>query len=177
MNGMSLARMAEIARADFGIGPNRGVQYHGGEFFAATRSFCQAIQPKVDMLWQRTQAEAMLPDAIKEEAHFLSILAEGMAVTPGTGNPFVRRIWTNFEDLNAVRSDELLTLWHLPAEKRFGFRRLWRRLQASQSDWQSLTPHDINRLTARYMGIPRRTPEKLVLDIAEKLLARVARAG
>ncbi len=177
MNGMSLARMAEIARAEFGVGPDRRVQYHGGEFFAATRSFCRAIQPKVDVLWQRAQAEAMLPDAIKEEAHFLSILAEGMVVTPGTGNAFVRRIWTNFEDLNAVPSDELLTLWHLPAEKRFGFRRLWQRLQASRSDWRSFTPHEINRLTTRYMGVPRRTPEKLVLDIAEKLRARVARAG
>jgi len=177
MNGMSLARMAEIARAEFGVGPDRRVQYHGGEFFAATRSFCRAIQPKVDVLWQRAQAEAMLPDAIKEEAHFLSILAEGMAITPGTGNAFVRRIWTNFEDLNVVRSDELLTLWHLPAEKRFGFRRLWQRLQTSRSDWQAFTPREINRLTARYMGVPRRTPTKLVLDIAEKLLARVTRAG
>jgi len=176
MNGMSLARMSEIARAEFDLEPDRQVQYHGGEFFAATRSFCQRIQQKIPALWRRAQAEAMLPDAIKEEAHFLSILAEGMAVTPGTGNTFVRRIWTNFEDLNAARSDELLTLWHLPAEKRFGFRRLWRHLKASQCNWRSLTPDEINRLTSRYMGIPWRTSGKLILDITEKLLARVARA-
>lgn len=177
INGMSHARMSEIAQAEFGLEPHRRVQYHGGEFFAATRGYCQAVQPKVAALWRRAQAEAMLPDAIKEEAQFLSILAEGMDITPNTANAFIRRIWTNFEDSNVMPFDDRLTLWHLPAEKRFGFRRLWRRLQSSGRDLRSFTPCEIDWLTTRYMGVPQRTPGKLALDVIEKLLHRISRAA
>jgi hypothetical protein len=177
MNGMSRARMTEIAQAAFAFPADRQVQYHGGEFFAATRGFCRDIQPRVATLWRRAVAEAALPDSIKEEAHFLSIIAEGMGVSPETANVFIRRIWTNFEDLNPVPADSELTVWHLPAEKRFGFRRLWRYLQTSERNWQSFTPAEINRLTARYMGVPRRGAVKLVRDVAEKLRERVARTA
>jgi len=173
LNGMSHARMTEIAQADFGLPPGRQVQYHGGEFFAATRGFCRAMQPRAGALWRRACAEAALPDSIKEEAHFLSVLAEGLGVAPATANAFVRRIWTNFEDLNAVPADNELTLWHLPAEKRFGFRRLWQHLETTGQDWHSFTPKEMNRLTSRYMGVPRRTANKLMLDIAEKIRDRV----
>ena len=173
LNGMTHARMSEIAQREFGLPTGHQVQYHGGEFFAATGAFCQRIQPQVAKLWQVAMREAALPDAIKEEAHFLSILTDGLGVAPWTANAFVRRIWTNFEDLNAVPADDDLTLWHLPSEKRFGFRRLWQHVSTSSQDLLSFTPDEINRLTTRYMGVPRRSRGKLVRDVTHKVLARV----
>jgi hypothetical protein len=172
LNGMTHARMSDIARREFGLPADHQVQYHGGEFFAATRTFCQRIQPHVAKLWQVAIKEAARTDAIKEEAHFLSILTEGLGVAPWTANAFVRRIWTNFEDLNALPTDNDLALWHLPSEKRFGFRRLWQHVSTSQRDLLSLTPDEFNRLTTNYMGVPKRTAGKLIQDVTQKVLAR-----
>jgi hypothetical protein len=172
LNGMSHARMTEVAAQEFNVAAGRSVEYHGGEFFAATLDYCRDIQPRVTQLWQRACHEATLADAIKEEAHFLSIIAEGAGITRGTGNRFIRRIWTNFEDLNPVADDLDLTVWHLPAEKRFGFRRLWQFLANNNAIWLSYTPSEVNRLTARYMGIPKRSPTKFALDVGEKVFER-----
>ena len=177
INGMTHARMSQIARDAFGLPSDHQVQYHGGEFFAATLDFCRDMQAAVDRLWKLAYAEAALPDSIKEEAHFLSILSEGLGVAPGTANAFVRRIWTHFSGVNTVSTDRNLTIWHVPAEKQFGFRRLWRDLQRSGRNWQSFTPEEINEMTSRYLGVPQRTLPKLVLDLTEKVMARISRAS
>ena len=177
LNGMTHARMAEIAHREFGLPEHHAVQYHGGEFFAASAAYCRSIQGDVDRLWRLACAEAALEDSIKEEAHFLSIIAEGHGIKPGTANPFVRRIWTNFEDVNVLPTDDELMIWHMPAEKSYGLKRLWLTLESRVSSPLSLDPLAINALTSRYMGIPRRSRQKLVLDVVEKLVNRIMRRG
>ena len=100
LNGMSHARMGQVLEETFGVSVAEPPQYHGGEFFAATHGFCRDLLPRIEQLWPRAVAEARWPDSIKEEAHFLSILAYAQGVPPYTANDVIRRIWTNFEDIN-----------------------------------------------------------------------------
>ena len=172
MNGMSHARMRDVLSEEFGVRMEREPLYHGGEFFAATRAFCKFLQPQSEALWARAVGEAGLADSIKEEAHFLSILAEANGIVPYTANGVIRRIWTNFEDLNTVPDDAKLAIWHVPAEKKYGIRRFWRHLQSAGMSGRMLSGAEANRLSSRFIGVPRRDLCKLARDVAAKLLER-----
>lgn len=173
LNGMSHARMGQVLEETFGASVAEPPQYHGGEFFAATHGFCRDLLPRIEQLWPRAVAEARWPDSIKEEAHFLSILAYAQGVPPYTANDVIRRIWTNFEDINTQPDDAALAIWHVPAEKKYGIRRLWRHMERRRLVGQRLSPETSNRLTRRYIGVPRRGPVKLLQDVAEKLRERL----
>jgi hypothetical protein len=174
LNGMSHARMAAVLEESFGTRLHRLPFYHGGEFFAATRAFCAALQPHAARLWERAVAEASMVDSIKEEAHFLSILMEANSVEPYSANDVIRRIWTNFEDQNTVPDDARLSIWHVPAEKKYGIRRLWQHMEHAGLSGRRLSGAEINQLTSRFIGVPRRNASKWLLDVTAKFTERAA---
>lgn len=173
VNGLSHKRMKEIIEQSFQMKLSTEAQYHGGEFFAATKEFCKDIVSSFEKLWERSCLEANQFDSIKEEAHFLSIIAESRRVKHSTANGIVRRMWTNFEDFNLVSDDLKLAIWHLPAEKKYGFKRLWRWLSQSERNWEDFSVQEINQVTAQYMGVPNRGKHKLMLDLKDKVLSRL----
>lgn len=177
VNGLSHRRMKEIVEQNFNVKLSTEVQYHGGEFFAATKNFCKNIVGSFPKLWEQSCLEANEVDSIKEEAHFLSIIAESRGVKHSTANGFVRRMWTNFEDFNLVRDDLKLAIWHLPAEKKYGFRRLWHWLSQSRKNWDDFSTQEINQITAQYMGVPNRDKRKLMLDLKDKIAFRLKLKG
>ncbi len=173
LNGMTHDRMKEIVEDEFDQNLGHLPLYHGGEFFAASNEYCQSIAADFDRLWQRAVSEVSLDDSIKEEAHFLSILAEARGILPYTANHIVRRMWTHFKDLNILEDDLDLAIWHLPAEKKFGFLRMYSWYQACDRDWRDFSADEINNESAQFMGIPRRSPGKLILDVVQKVGERI----
>jgi hypothetical protein len=169
LNGMTHHRMKEVVETVFDQELNHLPNYHGGEFFAADRDYCVDIARDFDLLWTKAVNEANMPDSIKEEAHFLSILAEARGVQPYTGNHVIRRIWTHFSDINVQIDDMDLAIWHLPAEKRFGFARMYAWYNASVASWRHIAPEEFNLQSASFMGMPRRSPVKLVQDVVQKI--------
>lgn len=168
INGMSKRRMAAVARDLFGVRPSRGISYCGGEFCAFTRDWCRSASPMLDRLWDHACAHSADPDAIRTEEHLWSIAAAAAGVDPGGANGIVRRIWTNFEDGNAEPSDLDLAVWHLPAEKKYGFRRMWSAVEASRPGPAHLSAERLNAMTERFMGVPRRGLRKAALDVRDK---------
>lgn len=177
INGMSRRRMAELAESLFGRGPVGEMPYQGGEFSAFTRAWCHSALPLARRLWQHARAEAMAPDDVRTEEHVWTIIAAAMGVRPSGANDIIRRIWTNFDAANARPEDLDLTLWHLPAEKKFGFRRMWQAIEAGETPPEALPPETLNEMTRRYMGVPQRGPRKTALDIADKARERLALAA
>lgn len=173
VNGVSHQRMTDLARTVFNVSGPDLVQYHGGEFLSASTEYCRRILPQIDALWSVVVSEAMLADSIKEEAQFLSVIAYANHVEPFTANDVIRRIWTNFEDLNVEATDSNLTIWHLPAEKKFGFRRLFARMDRTAATMKTITPSALNALTGRYMGLPRRSVPKVLQDLTVKMRERL----
>lgn len=173
INGMSRRRMAAVSHALFGSLPTGEMPYYGGEFSAFTRPWCRSVLPMVDKLWNHACAHAAEDDTIRTEEHVWSIIAVAADVRPCGANDIVRRIWTNFEDSNARPSDLDLPLWHLPAEKKYGFRRMWSAVEASRPGPASLPGEALNAMTQRFMGVPQRGPRKTALDVKDKTQERL----
>jgi hypothetical protein len=184
INGVTRQEMAKALRiwaADCGIAVPANLQsasyihYHGGEIFAATKEVCRDLSGLIDSLWDwwlRTGPEG---SGIKEEAHFLSILYALHSYSSYTANPFIKRIWTTFRLSNRTRSDLDLAIWHLPAEKKTGFRRLFREITGPRREaWTTASQRDYNNMQARFLGIPRRYPVKFLFDVFVKLAEKVS---
>ncbi len=173
INGVTHQRMTELAQSVLQSNAQDLVKYHGGEFLAVTLNYCRQVLPQVAALWDIVITEVSQEDSVKEEAQFLSIIAHVNQVEAFSANDIIRRIWTNFEDLNVETTDQDLVIWHLPAEKKFGFRRLFDHIIRSEMTIKTVTSFDMNRLTARFMGIPRRGVGKITQDLIDKALDRL----
>jgi hypothetical protein len=179
INGVTRQEMAKALRSwtsNCGIHADPEAQntpfihYHGGEIFAATQEVCGDLAALVDSLWQWSLKAGSEDRGLKEEAHFLSILYASRSFSNYTANAFLKRIWTTFHLSNAEEADFDLVIWHLPAEKMAGFRRLFRQLTGMRREfWAKMSLEDYREKIARTFGIPRRGAMKLARDILTKL--------
>ncbi|MBR1335192.1 hypothetical protein [Bradyrhizobium ottawaense] len=138
--------------------PNFGLEYCGGEIFAATQNECKRLASILDDLW-------LYGKGFREEAHFLSILYATLGYAMGTADPFIKRMWTTFKHNNIHSGDTELTVWHLPAEKKSGFLELFEGLRDGK-----LSPADLTGSLGSIMGIPRRGVRKFARDFANKVV-------
>jgi len=171
INGLSRQGMARFLRR-LGGEQRDSIPYFGGEIFAGTRQEISRLAEQVDHVWARVLAAG--EDAPKEEAHLLSILYAMNGYCIGTANPFIKRMWTTFKYSNVAASDIDFTIWHLPSEKKSGFRDLFSTLKRGRGDYRhpaalGFRP-DVYGLV---MGVPRRTLSKLLRDVTTKLRERL----
>jgi hypothetical protein len=181
INGVTRQEMATALKnwtADSGINAEAKLQntqfihYHGGEIFAATKLACCDLASLIDPLWQWSIKNKSVR-GIAEEAHFLSILYALRSYPNYTANVFLKRIWTTFHFNNVAPSDFDLVIWHLPAEKKTGFRRLFSKITQSKHEaWKNQSREDYERALARVFGIPHRSALKFLLDVSLKLTER-----
>lgn len=141
------------------------VVYCGGEIFAATRAEISRIAGQIDAFWAPIAAGDDIE--IREEAHFLSVIYAHNGYAIGTANPFIKRMWTTFKYNNTKEADLLRPIWHLPAEKRTGFRHLFS-LVAAANGPDDAALHTTRRYAA-IMGVPRRNARKFASDLIHKL--------
>lgn len=169
INGMSRRSMVAVLEGVFGKRIDIPPPHNGGEVFAATRAYCHKVLDQLDPLWRYACEHVSDADGIKTEEHLLNILAWANGVRSEGANPFIRRLWTNFEDRNVRASDVDLAIWHVPAEKKFGFRRMWESYAASGKPWSDRGPEAVNAEAGRWMGIPVRNARKLGQDLLAKV--------
>lgn len=152
------------------------IDYYGGEFVAFRHDMLLRIVDEVAGAWAQTMVDhANGQPTFGEEAHMLSSLYEVAGVKPVDATSQVRRLWTQVGHYRNTRpSDVQLTLWHVPAEKRYGLRRMWRDVSSvgfeawsTRSDWQ--------RYAARRLGIPSNSGSKAILDIGVAVRERARR--
>ncbi len=146
--------------------------YHGGELFAATGRAVQQVAERIDPLWDEMLGRFRRgAPKFNEEAQALSFLYHALGYPGGTADPFIRRIWTTlFRSEPALPSDQDLTLWHLPAEKRYGIRYLFEGMKRERSRfWTTPLGEPFRAYLGRQLGVPRRTPQKLIRDTASGL--------
>ncbi|MBC8033320.1 MAG: hypothetical protein H7Y03_04190, partial [Chitinophagaceae bacterium] len=122
-------------------------QYHAGEFYASTVSVIKTIIEDFYVVWEQliNRHEAGLPK-LHEEAHVLSYLFFINNYHGGQANAFIKRLWTDPSSYrNVSREDVHLAIWHLPAEKRFGFKKLFTWLQQLNFDISELQEKSLQR--------------------------------
>ena len=174
INGCSRAELALVARQFSGFSGNR-VAYCGGEVFAGTGDEIRRLAQQIGPLWKLVAETPENP--IREEAHFLSVLFAANGYAARSGNPFIRRIWTSLRHYNARPEDEELTIWHLPAEKRTGFRSLFHALPKGEVSTAALAAAGWGPpLYRRLFGVPRRSAGKVAASLADKIRQRLSAA-
>lgn len=171
INGRSREQLAAFARSHSPEYSGESVPYCGGEFFAASRKTVSAISLALPAVWSDVLAGG--PNAPLEEAHLLSVMYALGGFRTDAGSAFIKRMWTTFHYRNVSRNDLALMIWHLPAEKRSGFARLFdkivRRLEHDNIDGTGLGVREL----ARTMGVPHRSPTKFVCDFSSKVIERL----
>ena len=167
INGLSRQGMACFL-SSFGGEPRETLPYCGGEIFAATLAEIDRLAKEVDKFWPHVLAGE--EDSPKEEAHLLSVLYAKNGYEVGTANSFIRRMWTTFKHNDVTAADFDLTIWHLPSEKKSGFRNLFAKLAAANGDYRNPAALGFRpELYGTAMGVPRRNMIKLAQDLAAKL--------
>jgi hypothetical protein len=162
-NGLTPRQIAAILRRYVPEFDQEAVRYTGGEFLAASADAMRVMAGCIAALWPAVEADLSAGRlTFTREEHYLSAV---YAVTLGgndLGNAFIRRIWTNYGLYGARPEDLGLTIWHLPSEKRFGFRWAFRDLvhgRIPDGNSASYLPYLV-----QVMGVPRRPVQKVVRD-------------
>ncbi len=136
INGNSRLDMKDIFENLQGYKMDYIPYYHAGEFFGATiesvRKLMNVFYPTWDSLlhfFNNNQPH------LHEEAHVLSYLYYTCGYKGGEANHFIKRLWTDPASFrNVEKGDENFLIWHLPAEKRFGFKKMFLFLEERNFD-------------------------------------------
>ncbi|WP_347058998.1 hypothetical protein ABC795_01240 [Blastococcus sp. HT6-30] len=175
INGLSRRQLTALA-SDIIVLPDRHVvRYCGGEFIAATRDNLAALNATARELWpivMRRHVEGLIN--VREEAHLLSLAVMRLGLDVGGGNAYIKRLWTQpLKPRNVTADDSKLALWHVPAEKRYGLRRLYRQLSASYFKGGAITHAVDSAQLAKRLGIPYNTLGKTVADVGAAARSRL----
>lgn len=172
INGINLGELRELSN-NLQMG-NGEIEYAGGEFIALRGDKLGEVFSNFRVAWNNLQIlQSNMGAPIIEEAHLLSIIYAKMGFIFGNGNSFVRRIWTQvLHHENRMREDLSLVLWHLPAEKRFGIRRLANKiLRDGEDSWPNLNSRESSRIIA-LLGVNGNGFVKTVKDLARSFFDR-----
>ncbi|SDP36534.1 hypothetical protein SAMN04487788_3189 [Microbacterium testaceum StLB037] len=171
VNSMSRREMTQkMAGLDDAAPP---LAYCGGEFVALSGKIVQAYYLEAAaILLENIDRSAGGTLYAFEEAHVLSVANSRIGIQAGSANFYVKRLWTQPLKYKNVRDDDVaLPLWHLPAEKRYGIRRLYKRFTSDalshsvEEAGHGLRPIAVGTLGA-CLGIPKNSPFKWVRDVS-----------
>ncbi|MBO6148398.1 MAG: hypothetical protein J6O55_03575, partial [Lachnospiraceae bacterium] len=133
INGITLNGMRRLYREFCGERGLKELEYLGGEFIALTSDSAERVMEEYKKLWEMNyQKYENGQEKLNEEAHFWSFLFYKLGFGEPEGNSFIRRIWTaaRLDDLR--QKDAELAIMHLPAEKKYGFKKMFAYLSASE---------------------------------------------
>lgn len=150
-------------------------QYAGGEFIALRGDRLKQVYDSSEILWKKYFSLASSGKVnFMEEAHFLSIVYASLKLPFGNGDKYIKRIWTQvLHYSNRDVSDCELSLWHLPAEKRFGLRRIADEYISGKSlAWPEPKGKEWVEIVYK-LGIVRSFNSKIILDISKSIIDRV----
>jgi hypothetical protein len=176
VNGLTPADMSAIAGSLLGRDVRYPFVYCGGEFIAATAAELERLAEETALVWnQLMERHGRNEPVFHEEAHTLSYVYYKLAYPVGNGDPFIRRIWTDSlrPPNNATTHDHGLTVWHVPAEKRLGIRRLFPDIPRRTSPlWTLPANGPLQRYLGSALGIPRSSAGKRLRDLGRRVYER-----
>lgn len=171
VNGMTRRTMATAATGLAGreFAP---LPHFGGELFATTIGAWKSNRNPFDtMLAQAAQGEGPASGVLTEEHMFSIAFALLNRNIADTGH-LLKRIWTSPRYNTARPGDELLPIWHLPAEKRYGLKDfyLWLAREGFPVD---LPAAELHRRAMRLCGVPRKSITKWIHDTIRQVSAKI----
>lgn len=165
-NGLSRLDMKDIFEELDHQSLNRIPLYFGGEWFAANLIEIRKVYQEFELLWPiLLERFANQQPKFNEEAHALSYIYHKLGYAERTANPFFKRVWTSPQLYDACSRDLKLDVWHVLTEKRYGIKRFFNHIKDPHSKfWATPLGEPFLNYAANYLGIPHRTPKKILLD-------------
>ena len=164
INGYSMQGLNNLA-SEIGYKSIHIHDYVGGEFIALRGdNLLLVFNQAMEVLNYFRKSKNYEQFEFIEEAHLLSITYTILNLTQNSANNFIRRIWTQiFHYQNRQIDDINLLLWHLPAEKKYGLRRLTNKILNQKSLHTSglLITENLDK----YLGVSKNTIIKIILDL------------
>lgn len=174
VSGYTIRQMREVFKEIDSNSDFSKAVYSGGEIVAATGQLLRQLSEEFGDLWPVLLARHVAGETkLNEEAQCLSFIYTRMGVGTGSANRFIKRIWTCLppKPVTADESDFGLSIWHVPAEKRYGLRRLFASVKNTDSEfWSTPTGPSLAKYMGDFLGVPRRTPVKAALDLKDGVL-------
>lgn len=125
INGITTCEMREIYK-EFYNEDAHDLLYKGGEIIGIKGSIISKLLLEYKNLWQLNYERYLNKKTkLNEEAHFLSLLYYRFGYKESVANQYIKRMWTAVQCDNIEKQDSNLIIWHLPAEKKYGFKRLF----------------------------------------------------
>ena len=125
INGISTSEMRKLYHLIFDEQADSLV-YCGGEFIGMTTDIIPKVLDLYHIIWEKNYEYYTLKQKkLNEEAHFLSLIYYRLGCSNSIANKYIRRMWTALKYDNVLRSDKDLSIWHLPAEKKYGFKKIY----------------------------------------------------
>ena len=171
INGMTLQSMTQAAQALSGS-PLESVTHFGGELFGTTVGAWKRHEALFGSILDQATAGIGPAAAVRTEEHVFSIAFAQPGVAPAQANDLIKRIWTSPNHNTAQPGDELLPLWHLPAEKRYGLADLFGWL--NRQGWPTeMEPGALRKAEMRFCGVPRKSTGKVIRDGIRQVAAKL----
>lgn len=150
INGCSIEAMRKIYQNIFGVDYPEDLLYMGGEFIAVSSEAIRQLLPVFYEIWEKNYS--LYEDGqqkLNEEAHTLSLCYYRLGKQNELGRKYIRRIWTDMNLDQVQKEDYRLSIWHLPAEKKFGFCQLFHILKHKQK----ISPNELLRVSNKCMKL------------------------
>ena len=130
INGCSIEEMRKVYSSFFSVDNPSDLLYMGGEFIAMSSEAVRELLPVFYEIWDKNyRLYEQKQKKLNEEAHTLSLCYYRMGKQNELGRKYIRRIWTDMNLDQVQENDYKLPIWHLPAEKKFGFALLFKALK------------------------------------------------
>jgi hypothetical protein len=175
INGQTRRSLSRLLADYLGMPVCQPIRYFGGEFYVVPTIRLHELAHDIDALWQwlkqRNVGEAA--DQMTEE-HLLSMIFGRRINDVRAANSHVKRIWTGDNYNNVDGSEARLAVWHLPAEKKRGFVKLyrcWKRI----GGFSRLDDAAFRALVERYIALYPNTRQRIVRRVRSHF-ARIAKA-
>lgn len=143
--------------------------YYGGEIYVIPLGAVPAVQALTKKAWSFSErGQWRAHKTFQTEEHIFNYALSHFPVEDL--NKYVARIWTTHRYRNVEGNEYSLPLWHLPAEKGRGFRKLYK-ISINLDSWFWRSHHNtFARRCGTIMGIKRRTPLRWLLDLVGAII-------
>jgi hypothetical protein len=176
VNGLSPRQMGAIVgqiRPELGLAP---ITHFGGEMFACSLGTWRRDAAVFQRLLEDAGSGSGPAAAVRTEEHIYSIASRLLGVAVADAGAQLKRIWTSPRFSTVADGDEALALWHLPAEKRYGFRDMFGAL-ARQGFPAAMDGAAFHALARKLFGIPRKGLVKKTYDGIRQVGAKLGLFG
>jgi hypothetical protein len=176
ISGLSRQEMQKIYE-ELGYKIDDPPKYFGAEFIVGSGKHMKILSDEVDSIWETClQRYAEGKSKFNTEEQMLSYIYNKLGYARSTGNTYFNRVWTSPLIYTATEADLKMDVWHLPAEKGYGIKRLFSQVANPNSDfWNLPVGEEFAKYVAGYVGIPKRNTPKTFLDMFDNRVSGIKR--